>query len=108
MIKQNLSGNTVQQINSIIVGDDKPQITSTLEKSVGAVGEYVAKRLSIYPQATPTKANRVTMSLYVDNNGQSQRVSMQQIKEMGTKVIIADDTTNIDNLDIGDLIISKE
>lgn len=106
-LKSNLESND-KQINSTILGGNNPNISSTLEKSVEAIGDYVEKRLSIYPQSTPTKENRKSINLYIDNNGQSQRISLQQIKDMSTKILVADNAISINNLDNGDFIISKE
>lgn len=73
-------------------------------------GDYVPLRLSIMPSVQDTGTSfRQRASIYVDSNGSSRRMSLQQVKEMNTKILDVDnvDEADMSKLTAGDYIYSR-
>lgn len=58
---------------------------------------------------TATKNFRQSAELFVGNNGNGLRMTLQDVKNMGTKIVAVNDIkeADFDNLDVGDYIYSK-
>ena len=85
------------QINGITLKGDKSA------KDLGLVSSILSP---LNPVESPTKSFRESSNIFVDNNGNSFRMTLQQVKEMGSKVAKTSDEMNAllveDNL--GDLV----
>lgn len=79
---------------------DNPHKVTT--EQIGAV----PKRLTTLTNVIIKRATLSTQFLYVDDNGADKKVSMQQLKEMNTKVVMTDDIAkvNMDKLIVGDIL----
>lgn len=78
----------------------------TTAEQVGAV-PVDFRSFSVAP--TTTKNFRQSAELFVGNNGNGLRMTLQDVKNMGTKIVIVNDVkeADFDNLDVGDYIYSK-
>ena len=77
----------------------------TTAKQVGAV----PLRVSLFPTVVPKRSSLETQQLYVDNNGTDGKISMKQVKELNTKMIIVDESASADKSKLisGDIICEK-
>ena len=78
----------------------------TTAEQVGAV-PVDFRSFSVAP--TTTKNFRQSAELFVGNNGNGLRMTLQDVKNMGTKIVIVNDIKDVDfdNLDVGDYIYSN-
>lgn len=78
----------------------------TTAEQVGAV-PVDFRSFSVAP--TTTKNFRQSAELFVGNNGNGLRMTLQDVKNMGTKIVTVNDVkeADFDNLDVGDYIYSK-
>ena len=78
----------------------------TTAEQVGAV-PVDFRSFSVAP--TTTKNFRQSAELFVGNNGNGLRMTLQDVKNMGTKIVTVNDIkeADFDNLDVGDYIYSK-
>lgn len=77
----------------------------TTAKQVGAV----PLRVSLFPTVVVKRPSLETQHLYVDNNGNDGKISMKQVKELNTKMIIVDESASVDKSKLipGDIICEK-
>ncbi len=82
--------------------NDKDNPHKVTTEQIGAV----PKRLTTLTNVIIKRATLSTQFLYVDDNGTDKKVSMQQLKEMNTKVVMTDDIAkvNMDKLIVGDIL----
>ena len=104
-------GNVVKIVekdyNSI---NNKPQINGvTLQgnKSALELGLVPTDLSKLEAVEQPTKSVRQTANMFVDNGGKPSKIALQQVKDMATKVVYADELVNVDfeKLDINDYVI---
>lgn len=71
----------------------------------------VPTRLNVLNSASTAKADRQTARLYVDSNGQNTQITLQQVKDLGTKIVSVESEEDVDgvlsDLDAGDYIYVK-
>ena len=90
--------NNKPQINGVILQGDK----SALE--LGLVPSDLSQLEAV---KQPTKSVRQTADMFVDNGGKPSKIALQQVKDMATKIVYADELENIDfeKLDVDDYVI---
>lgn len=89
---------------------NKPQINGvTLQgnKSALELGLVPSDLSQLEAVEQPTKSVRQTADMFVDNNGKPSKIALQQVKDMATKVVYANELGNVDfeKLDIDDYVI---
>lgn len=97
-----LSTNVVNSINGM---------SGVVEIDYSDVGA-VSANLSIYPTSTAdlTIGTREAANIYIDDSGVSKKMSLQQIKNMSTKILSTNSLqdSEINNLDTDDYVFKKE
>lgn len=97
-----LSTNVVNSINGM---------SGVVEIDYSDVGA-VSANLSIYPTSTAdlTIGTREAANIYIDDSGVSKKMSLQQIKNMSTKILSTNSLqdSEINNLDTNDYVFKKE
>lgn len=97
-----LSSNVVNSINGM---------QGVVEIGYSDVGA-VSANLSIYPTSTAdlTIGTREAANIYIDDSGVSKKMSLQQIKNMSTKILSTNSLqdSEINNLDTDDYVFKKE
>lgn len=97
-----LSTNVVNSINGM---------SGVVEIDYSDVGA-VSANLSIYPTSTAnlTPSARDKANIYIDDSGVSGKISLQQIKNMSTKILSTNSLqdSEINNLDTNDYVFKKE
>lgn len=97
-----LSTNVVNSINGM---------SGVVEIDYSDVGA-VSANLSIYPTSTAdlTIGTREAANIYIDDSGVSKKISLQQIKNMSTKILSTNSLqdSEINNLDTDDYVFKKE
>lgn len=72
----------------------------------------VSANLSIYPTSTAdlTIGTREAANIYIDDSGVSKKISLQQVKNMATKILSTSSLqdSKINNLDTDDYVFKKE
>lgn len=78
----------------------------TTAEQVGAV----PKRLANLTYVVVTRPTLSMQHLYVDDNGKDKKISMKQLKEMNTKIVMTNDIAKVDTnkLIVGDIIFETE
>lgn len=87
-----------------LVDYDNPHRTTA--EQVGAV----PVDLRPFRQATPEgRSFRDATNIYVEHQGDSFRMTLQQVKEMGTKIVVAKNVSDVDfsKLDIDDYVYTE-
>ena len=86
-------------------------LLNTVERISVTEANHVPLRLSIFEEITetPTIQLRQKANLYVDVDNESKRISLEQIKDMNTKIVAVNDSSQIDynKLDIDDYVYIK-
>ena len=90
--------------------NNKPQINGVIlqgNKSALELGLVPTALLGLNAVEQPTKSVRQTADMFVDNGGKPSKIALQQVKDMATKVVYADELVNVDfeKLDIDDYVI---
>lgn len=97
-----LSTNVVNSINGM---------SGVVEIDYSDVGA-VSANLSIYPTSTAdlTIGTREAANIYIDDSGVSKKISLQQVKNMATKILSTSSLqdSKINNLDTDDYVFKKE
>ena len=97
-----LSSNVVNSINGM---------SGVVEIDYSDVGA-VSANLSIYPTSTAdlTIGTREAANIYIDDSGVSKKISLQQVKNMATKILSTSSLqdSKINNLDTDDYVFKKE
>lgn len=97
-----LSSNVVNSINGM---------HGVVEIGYSDVGA-VSANLSIYPTSTAdlTIGTREAANIYIDDSGVSKKISLQQVKNMATKILSTSSLqdSKINNLDTDDYVFKKE
>lgn len=97
-----LSTNVVNSINGM---------SGVVEIDYSDVGA-VSANLSIYPTSTAdlTIGTREAANIYIDDSGVSKKISLQQVKNMATKILSTSSLqdSKINNLDTNDYVFKKE
>lgn len=97
-----LSTNVVNSINGM---------SGVVEIGYSDVGA-VSANLSIYPTSTAdlTIGTREAANIYIDDSGASKKISLQQVKNMATKILSTSSLqdSKINNLDTDDYVFKKE
>ena len=97
-----LSSNVVNSINGM---------QGVVEIDYSDVGA-VSANLSIYPTSTAdlTIGTREAANIYIDDSGVSKKISLQQVKNMATKILSTSSLqdSKINNLDTDDYVFKKE
>ena len=97
-----LSTNVVNSINGM---------SGVVEIGYSDVGA-VSANLSIYPTSTAdlTIGTREAANIYIDDSGVSKKISLQQVKNMATKILSTSSLqdSKINNLDTDDYVFKKE
>ena len=97
-----LSSNVVNSINGM---------HGVVEIGYSDVGA-ISANLSIYPTSTAnlTPSARDKANIYIDDSGVSKKISLQQIKNMSTKILSTNSLqdSEINNLDTNDYVFKKE
>lgn len=97
-----LSTNVVNSINGM---------QGVVEIDYSDVGA-VSANLSIYPTSTAdlTIGTREAANIYIDDSGVSKKISLQQVKNMATKILSTSSLqdSKINNLDTDDYVFKKE
>ena len=97
-----LSTNVVNSINGM---------SGVVEIDYSDVGA-VSANLSIYPTSTAdlTMGTREAANIYIDDSGVSKKISLQQVKNMATKILSTSSLqdSKINNLDTDDYVFKKE
>lgn len=97
-----LSTNVVNSINGM---------SGVVEIDYSDVGA-VSANLSIYPTSTAdlTIGTRESANIYIDDSGVSKKISLQQVKNMATKILSTSSLqdSKINNLDTDDYVFKKE
>lgn len=97
-----LSTNVVNSINGM---------QGVVEIDYSDVGA-VSANLSIYPTSTAdlTIGTRKAANIYIDDSGVSKKISLQQVKNMATKILSTSSLqdSKINNLDTDDYVFKKE
>lgn len=97
-----LSTNVVNSINGM---------SGVVEIDYSDVGA-VSANLSIYPTSTADLkiGTREAANIYIDDSGVSKKMSLQQIKNMSTKILSTNSLqdSEINNLDTNDYVFKKE
>lgn len=97
-----LSTNVVNSINGM---------QGVVEIGYSDVGA-VSANLSIYPTSTAdlTIGTREAANIYIDDSGVSKKISLQQVKNMATKILSTSSLqdSKINNLDTDDYVFKKE
>ena len=97
-----LSTNVVNSINGM---------SGVVEIGYSDVGA-VSANLSIYPTSTAdlTIGTRKAANIYIDDSGVSKKISLQQVKNMATKILSTSSLqdSKINNLDTDDYVFKKE
>ena len=97
-----LSSNVVNSINGM---------RGVVEIDYSDVGA-VSANLSIYPTSTAdlTIGTREAANIYIDDSGVSKKISLQQVKNMATKILSTSSLqdSKINNLDTDDYVFKKE
>lgn len=97
-----LSSNVVNSINGM---------QGVVEIGYSDVGA-VSANLSIYPTSTAdlTIGTREAANIYIDDSGVSKKISLQQVKNMATKILSTNSLqdSKINNLDTDDYVFKKE
>lgn len=97
-----LSTNVVNSINGM---------SGVVEIDYSDVGA-VSANLSIYPTSTADLkiGTREAANIYIDDSGVSKKISLQQIKNMSTKILSTNSLqdSEINNLDTNDYVFKKE
>lgn len=97
-----LSSNVVNSINGM---------QGVVEIGYSDVGA-ISANLSIYPTSTAnlTPSARDKANIYIDDSGVSKKMSLQQIKNMSTKILSTNSLqdSEINNLDTNDYVFKKE
>lgn len=97
-----LSTNVVNSINGM---------HGVVEIGYSDVGA-VSANLSIYPTSTAdlTIGTREAANIYIDDSGVSKKISLQQVKNMATKILSTSSLqdSKINNLDTDDYVFKKE
>lgn len=97
-----LSTNIVNSINGM---------SGVVEIDYSDVGA-VSANLSIYPTSTAdlTIGTREAANIYIDDSGVSKKISLQQVKNMATKILSTSSLqdSKINNLDTDDYVFKKE
>lgn len=87
-------------------------LLNTVERIGATEANHVPLRLSIFEEITetPTIQLRQKANLYVDVDNESKRISLEQIKDMNTKIVAVNDSSQIDynKLDIDDYVYIKK
>lgn len=86
-------------------------LLNTVERIGVTEANHVPLRLSIFEEITetPTIQLRQKANLYVDVDNESKRISLEQIKDMNTKILSVDSVEEADfnKLSVGDFIYEK-
>lgn len=86
-------------------------LLNTVERIGATEANHVPLRLSVFEEITetPTIELRQKANLYVDVDNESKRISLEQIKDMNTKIVAVNDSSQIDynKLDIDDYVYIK-
>jgi hypothetical protein len=86
-------------------------LLNTVERIGATEANHVPLRLSIFEEITetPTIQLRQKANLYVDVDNESKRISLEQIKDMNTKILSVDNVEEADfnKLSVGDFIYEK-
>lgn len=86
-------------------------LLNTVERIGATEANHVPLRLSVFEEITetPTIELRQKANLYVDVDNESKRISLEQIKNMNTKIVAVNDSSQIDynKLDIDDYVYIK-
>lgn len=97
-----LSTNVVNSINGM---------SGVVEIGYSDVGA-ISANLSIYPTSTAdlTIGTREAANIYIDDSGVSKKISLQQVKNMATKILSTSSLqdSKINNLDTDDYVFKKE
>lgn len=97
-----LSTNVVNSINGM------QGVVKIDYSDVGAI----SANLSIYPTSTAnlTPSARDKANIYIDDSGVSKKISLQQVKNMATKILSTSSLqdSKINNLDTDDYVFKKE
>lgn len=104
-------GNVVKIVEKDYNGiNNKPQINGvTLQgnKSALELGLVPTDLSKLEAVEQPIKSVRQAADMFVDNGGKPSKIALQQVKDMSTKVVYADELGNVDfkKLDIDDYVI---
>lgn len=90
--------------------DNKPQINGVTlqgDKSALELGLVPTDLSKLEAVEQPIKSVRQTADMFVDNGGKPSKIALQQVKDMATKVVYANELGNVDfeKLDVDDYVI---
>ena len=125
-IVPNIGGSVKGTINNVVKGEIRGEISRTPyvpeafiqhlvdydnphKTTAEQVGAVPVDFRSFTPAPETTKGFRQTAELFVGKDGNGFRMTLQDVKNMGTKIVTVDDIKEVDfdKLDVGDYIYFK-